>query len=55
MPKDEKKPARKQITTVRFLKLTRESVKDLGLDADTTTVADYVEALRDKALDEMGV
>lgn len=58
MPKEATaKPARqrRQVTTTRFLKLTKESVKSLGLDANTVTVAEYIEALRDKALAELGL
>ena len=55
MPKDENKKPRKPITTVRFLKLTREIVADLFEIDGGSTVDEYIEALRDKALDEMGV
>jgi hypothetical protein len=49
----EKKAKRREITTVRFLKLTKQAVKDLELNPEDS-VEVYIEALRDKALDELG-
>jgi len=56
MPKDETtKVPRKAIATQRFVRLTKDKVKDLGFDPKETTVASYIELLRDEALDEMGI
>lgn len=50
---EQQQTKRKAITTVRFLKLTKQAVKDLGLNQGDSLLT-YIEALRDKALDEMG-
>ena len=49
----EKKKARRPMTAIRMWKVSEGAVNRLGIDPTIATVGEYIEILRDEALEEM--